>query len=474
MIRLFSAATMCLMALACPVRAQYSVLYSFPQTGLATRGPIVSGSTLYVTTNAKLFKINTDGTGYSALHVFPTGDHDGLDANGSVFESGSTLYGMTVIGSAPYSYGTIYQINETGGGYQILHGFDGGTGGAHPFGSVIQSGSTLYGMTPDGPANSTGVVFKVNTDGSDFRVLHPFKGGSSDGLSPYGSLVQSGSVFYGMTWAGGANGLGTVFKMNVDGSGFSVLHSFNSSDGANPEDSLILSGSTLYGMTYRGGDKDLGTVFRINVDGNNFATLHSFTATGPDGAYPFDSLTQWNSVLYGTTQSGGLGHVGTVFQLNTDGTGFNVLHSFGAFDDGQHPKGGLARSGFTLYGTTESTVFKVSFSPGDANLDGKVDFSDLLTVARHYGQLGGWLDGDFNGDGKVDFEDLVILARNYGAVPTNDQLALIAPVFRIDVERAFAEIPEPSSGLSLLSISAMVMSRRRRLHAGSRIVRVVR
>lgn len=52
--------------------------------------------------------------------------------------------------------------------------------------------------------------------------------------------------------------------------------------------------------------------------------------------------------------------------------------------------------------------------PGDADLDGKVDFADLLIVARHYGQQNAtWSEGDFNADGSVGFDDLVLLARNY-------------------------------------------------------------
>lgn len=53
--------------------------------------------------------------------------------------------------------------------------------------------------------------------------------------------------------------------------------------------------------------------------------------------------------------------------------------------------------------------------PGDANLDGKVTFADLVQVARHYGQTGAtWTTGDFNYDGSVGFDDFVLLARNYG------------------------------------------------------------
>jgi hypothetical protein len=51
---------------------------------------------------------------------------------------------------------------------------------------------------------------------------------------------------------------------------------------------------------------------------------------------------------------------------------------------------------------------------GDFNLDGTVDFSDLLAVAQHYnGPAAGWTDGDFNYDGKVNFADLLALAQNY-------------------------------------------------------------
>ena len=52
---------------------------------------------------------------------------------------------------------------------------------------------------------------------------------------------------------------------------------------------------------------------------------------------------------------------------------------------------------------------------GDVNLDGKVNFTDFVTLARNYGKSNAdWSMGDFDYDGKVDFVDLVALARNYG------------------------------------------------------------
>ena len=53
---------------------------------------------------------------------------------------------------------------------------------------------------------------------------------------------------------------------------------------------------------------------------------------------------------------------------------------------------------------------------GDANLDGKVGFPDLIAVARNYGKTGlNWDQGDLNYDGTVGFDDLLAVARNYGA-----------------------------------------------------------
>ena len=85
--------------------------------------------------------------------------------------------------------------------------------------------------------------------------------------------------------------------------------------------------------------------------------------------------------------------------------------------------------------------------PGDANLDGKVNFSDLLVLAQNYGKTDvGWIGGDFDGSGKVDFSDLLVLAQNYGAAPT----AGAAPV------------PEPATGCIVGLATVLLLARRRR------------
>ena len=118
--------------------------------------------------------------------------------------------------------------------------------------------------------NATEAQASANT-----KILHSFTGGSSDGTS---NLTLSGSTLYGMTFQGGSGGAGTIFQINLDGTGLTILHNFTGgpSDGANPLGSLTLSGSTLYGMTFSGGANNDGTIFKVNTDGTGFQLLHSF------------------------------------------------------------------------------------------------------------------------------------------------------------------------------------------------------
>ncbi len=109
--------------------------------------------------------------------------------------------------------------------------------------------------------------------------------------------------------------------------------------------------------------------------------------------------------------------------------------------------------------TSDSLLIK-AVRPGDTNLDDVVDFADLLALAQHYGQSSvTWTDGDSNYDLKVDFADLLALAQNYGFGASREPIEDLPTVFRIDVEHAFAAVPEPT----LLAAAGLVpfLSRRR-------------
>src|SRR5579859_4667246 len=139
------------------------------------------------------------------------------------------------------------------------------------------------------------------------------------------------------------------------GQTFTTLHSFaTTGEGSLPVAPVILSGNVLYGTTFFGGISNEGTIFRINTDGTGFATLHHFPG-GSQGGEPRGRLLLSGTTLYGTTQYGAQG--GIIFTINTDGTGFTNLYSFQSYSTapnvgGGFPTAGLIQSGNTLYGTT--------------------------------------------------------------------------------------------------------------------------
>jgi MYXO-CTERM domain-containing protein len=362
---------------------------------------VVSGSTLYGVTLAggtsgagTVFKVGTDGTGFTLLRSFAGGD--GREPRGSLVMSGATLYGMTDRGGASNS-GTVFKVDTDGNNFALLHSFAGGAGdGQSAPGSLVVVGSTVYGMTKQGGASDLGTVFKVDTDGNNFAVLHSFAGGPADGQSPTGSLVASGGALYGMTYQGGASSLGTVFKIDTDGNNYTLLRSLGA-DAQLPQGSLVVSGSTLYGMTSQSNGVGMpGAVFKIDTDGNGYALLHSFTSN-PDGSSPFGSLVVSGSTLYGMTNAGGAHGVGSMFKVNTDGSGYVVFGSFaGGAADGSYPRGALVASGSTLYGMTvqggstsnTGTVFKIDLALPCA-INEHVSTKVCVACAVGYGRAAG-------------------------------------------------------------------------------------
>lgn len=249
--------------------------------------------------------------------------------------------------------------------YQVLHSFGVLTNlsGYSPESPLIQGpDGTLYGTGTSSEGSFRGTVFKIQPDGSGFTVLKRF-GDYNGGQNPRGPLALVGNTLYGTAESGGLLGGGSVYAIHTDGTGFTNLYNFPynlPTDGQNPFGGVIAAGNVLYGATYRGAN-GAGTIFRMNTDGTAYTNLHLFTAltanTNNDGGAPYGSLTVSGSVLYGATYSGGTNGSGTVFALNTDGTGYAVLHHFGALNsntntDGANPEAGLALSGGRLYGTT--------------------------------------------------------------------------------------------------------------------------
>jgi uncharacterized repeat protein (TIGR03803 family) len=338
--------------------AQFTKVLDFlgSTNGSVPQGDLISDSTfLYGLTRAggtsnlgTIFKIKPDGTSYEKLLDF-SGVLTGAEPYGSLIYEGAFLYGMASLGGT-YNLGTIFKIKPDGTGFARLLSF-GETNGSYPLGSLISDGTYLYGMTDAGGQDDYGTIFKIKLDGTGYVKLIDFYGGAN-GKYPQGSFISDGTYLYGMTSAGGTNGLGTIFKIKLDGTGYVKLLDFAGvTNGSYPQGSLVSDGTYLYGMTSQGGlNDDGGVLFKIKPDGTGYAKLLNFDGTingeRPRGCLFFDGTFLYGTTFLGTTNPG------TLFKIKSDGTGYAKLIDFVGTTNGKFPTGTVISDGTFLYGMT--------------------------------------------------------------------------------------------------------------------------
>jgi uncharacterized repeat protein (TIGR03803 family) len=272
------------------------------------------------------------------------------------------LYGTTQSG---FLGGTIFKMSLAGT-LTTLYNFYSQPDGQWPTDALVQAtDGNFYGTTTYGGANGLGTVFKLTPNGT-LTTLHSFTG--PDGYWPYAGLVQAtDGNFYGTTPYGAANGWGTVYRITPAGA-LTTLHSFSGSDGERPSAGLIqATDGNLYGTTPDGGANGGGTVFKITLSGT-LTTLYNFCsqANCTDGAGSSAALVQGSDGNFYGTAGGGTYGDGIVFRITPSGT-LTTLHSF-AFSDGADPVAALVQAtDGNFYGTTAEggasdygTVFRIT------------------------------------------------------------------------------------------------------------------
>ena len=211
-----------------------------------------------------VFNVTTNGT--VTVPAFFNGTNGAYSYGGMVLGKDGNFYGTTAWGgrgitSSFPGYGTVFKMTPAGT-LTNIYLFTGFGDGGFVYAGLVQGGDgNLYGGTFNGGAYGYGTLFKVSTNGS-FTLLHTFI--ASEVGSPYGGLTEgSDGNFYGTTY--GLYGYGTVFQLTPGGA-FTNLVSFNSANGAHPEGVLVQGpDGNFYGTTSLGGANGLGTIFRLSV-----------------------------------------------------------------------------------------------------------------------------------------------------------------------------------------------------------------
>jgi len=363
----------------------YSVIHTFtgeggdgsnPDAGLTIRNGVLYGTTLFSIFQAgpgSVFQIQHLGNNWVTTTISQL-SAGGYGAGARViFGPDGHPYSTTTQGGIDPGYGVVFDllipatICKTANCFwkeNVLYKFQGIPDGYWPSSGdlVWDQQGNLYGTTIGGGEHTHGTVYELARSGNSYTesVIYSFIG--SDGAYPYSGVVfdRNGNLF-GTTVAGGAYNLGAVYELSYKpGVGWTntVLHSFqNGSDGQDPYAGLIIDASgNLYGTTDEGGSGNGGTVYELLPSGNGwtFKVLYSFAGKspcGPQAALTIDGVGN----LYGTTVCDGAHGFGNVFKLTNSGNSwtYTSLYDFTGGSDGADPRSTVTfDANGNLYGTT--------------------------------------------------------------------------------------------------------------------------
>ena len=340
----------------------------------AASGDLALGGTVY---NGTVFKLTQAANWAPSTVVTFTGPNGSWPRSGVLFDATGNAFGTTATGGPRglYPDGTAYEIFAATARLHTVTQFLATVNGAGAAGSqpkanlIFGADGNLYGTTSGGSSGGQGCTYRC---GTVFRLDHSlnwhlttlvtFKG--SDGADPQSRLLfDSAGNLYGTTIFGGANDMGTVFRLSPPAAGhtawkLTTLATFDGSNGAYPYPGVVADAAgNLYGTTNAGGANSDGTVFKLKKSAkwalSSLVTFDGSNGVGPRGALAFDTAGN----LYGTTSGvvDGSNPVnnGTVFKLKKSANW--QLSTIFAFDNtnGAYPFANLLfdASGI-LYGTT--------------------------------------------------------------------------------------------------------------------------
>jgi len=363
----------------------------------------------------------TGGMAIGASQLSVTGANRSLRFTGPTTLTGSAKFNntagvnVTLTGPVGQSAGT-WGVTKDGVGTLT---FDGATPNTYTGSTRVNSGTLLLNKT----AGQNAIAGNLDVFGGTVRLM------ASNQIADTAAVTVSN-----VASTLDLNGKSETFT-SLNGTGGNVTLGGGAGGSLLVTQALNLSGGTL--------------------DLTNDALVVNYTSGGSPATYNAVKaavLSAYNASGVHWTGSGITSSTARDNAATNTGVGFaeasDIFGASGGVSQGQSVDGTAVLARYTLL--------------GDATLDGKVDFNDLVKLAQNYNTTGtSWNGGDFTYDGSTDFNDLVKLAQNYNTALPAAAIPGAPAGFEADLARAFAQVPEPGA-LGIIGCAATALLRRRR------------
>lgn len=332
---------------------------------------------------------------------------------------GGKLYGMTTQGGIN-KIGVIFELDLATNTYTKKIDFT-ASGGANPFGTLalyegkfyatayggfifewnpmtniytkkvnISTKTSLtikdgkfYGISPVGGANGKGSIFEY--DPSTNILIRKFDFTTSvDGRDHQGKMTLSGGKFYGTSYSGGPEDIGTLYEWDPLSNIYTKKIDLTQMGGQNPYGPLAISNGKFYGLTSRGGVDKLGAIFEWDPSTNVYSKKVDFISSRASGWYPQGSLSFYANKFYGFVHRGanlnkGLDGLGAIFEFDPISGVYTKKIEFGTGVAGTSPSEYLTLYNKKFYGLLGSGQI-YEWDPATNIYTKKVDFVSAAVV----------------------------------------------------------------------------------------------
>ncbi|HYR57276.1 MAG TPA: choice-of-anchor tandem repeat GloVer-containing protein, partial [Chthoniobacteraceae bacterium] len=370
-----------------------------PAGGLTYDGAGSVWGTTSTTVGGTIFKIKVSDGSFKTLASVGS-------PRGALLKVGATMWGISYYG-ATLTFGAVFKVSSAGKvTYVVEFTGNGATNkGSYPEGDLIYDGKLVWGTTSTGGANDLGTIFNIDASGKLTTVVEfSGNGALNKGSKPLGALtVVDANTLWGTTSKGGASDFGTIFKLDKTTKTLTTLVEFTGNGAKNkgkaPNAALLSDGAgAFWSTTLQGGADDVGTIFKIALTFNPATDAISpqaeFTAAPPSltGMNPKGLVDDGAGNFLGTAQGGG-DNRGRFYKISKAGGALIALADFQ--DLALAPGGGLTAdsagnlwgvAGFATAQFVDGVVFKYDRHTGlrtsVATFPQPVEFHSSLSTAK--------------------------------------------------------------------------------------------
>ena len=278
-------------------------------------------------------------------------------ANGKLYGF-TTNEGPASNPGATTGLGSFFEFDPINNSLTVIESIDDASVIGHTFNNspLLSTNGMLYFASQSVGFNISSVLSMYDPVSSTITVLDTLS--SAEGNIQAKLMQASNGHIYVTTANGNANTYGGVIRWNTTSNQIEVLHSSQGPNFGGPHEyynskNQLLEGSdgSLYGLSLLGGyatgtnNQGVGCLFKIELDGSGYASLYLFNEGLQDeGYYPYGGLVEKNGVIYGTTsQEGNLNvNSGTIFSFTLSNSNFDFIYTLDL--EGTRPKGTLTES----------------------------------------------------------------------------------------------------------------------------------